>query len=319
VRSESSLPYVVDVTLRDGGYLNAWQFSRQQIKDIVYTLDEMRLDIVEVGYLNQNRHLALAACTPPELLTFLLANPLRISIAAMLRPSECCDEIFTTRHGLLTLIRIPCAVNNVSIARRVAEQATLHGFKAAINLTSISAYNQKEVMAAVIDLAKGDPPLHSVYFADSRGALGPSDVRSLIQSAAVILQVPIGFHGHDNRRLAIDNSVASLSAGASYIDASLDGLGLGGGNADLRELLRALGRPTDVPSAVFLSLGIHGRDRLQHLYTLAGKKNLEQEWIALLVDEFRDHTESLLSRLPRRKYKSYDAVQKLLSKYQVET
>jgi 4-hydroxy 2-oxovalerate aldolase len=51
-----------------------------------------------------------------------------------------------------------------------------------------------------------------------------------VQVAAEAAGIPLGFHAHDGLSLAFINSLASLNAGCRYLDASLSGLGKGGGN-----------------------------------------------------------------------------------------
>ena len=43
---------ILDCTLRDGGYINDWNFTNSQIKSIVRSLQDAQVDIVECGYLN---------------------------------------------------------------------------------------------------------------------------------------------------------------------------------------------------------------------------------------------------------------------------
>ena len=51
--------------------------------------------------------------------------------------------------------------------------------------------------------------------------------------------IPTGFHGHDNIRLAIANSLVAAESGAVLIDTTLFGIGRGSGNA-ATELMAAL-------------------------------------------------------------------------------
>jgi len=43
---------ILDCTLRDGGYINDWAFTNSQIKNIIKSLKDSHIDIVECGYLN---------------------------------------------------------------------------------------------------------------------------------------------------------------------------------------------------------------------------------------------------------------------------
>ena len=42
---------LLDCTLRDGGYINNWEFGFRVIKDIIKKLTESQVDYVEVGFL----------------------------------------------------------------------------------------------------------------------------------------------------------------------------------------------------------------------------------------------------------------------------
>jgi 4-hydroxy 2-oxovalerate aldolase len=52
----------------------------------------------------------------------------------------------------------------------------------------------------------------------------------------------VGFHAHNNLSLAVANSLAAIDAGASYIDATLLGLGAGAGNTQMEVLAGVLQR-----------------------------------------------------------------------------
>jgi 4-hydroxy 2-oxovalerate aldolase len=63
------------------------------------------------------------------------------------------------------------------------------------------------------------------------------------------MEVPVGFHAHNNLGLSIANSIAALEAGARIVDGTAGGFGAGAGNAPLELLaavLRQLGYPTSI-------------------------------------------------------------------------
>ena len=67
-------------------------------------------------------------------------------------------------------------------------------------------------------------------------------VKARISVLTEKLCIPVGFHAHNNLGLAIANSLAAISEGASYIDGSLRGLGAGAGNAQIEVLQAVLQR-----------------------------------------------------------------------------
>jgi 4-hydroxy 2-oxovalerate aldolase len=51
------------------------------------------------------------------------------------------------------------------------------------------------------------------------------------------LNVPIGFHGHNNLQLAVANSLTAIECGAQIIDVTVRGFGAGAGNTPLEVML----------------------------------------------------------------------------------
>ena len=46
---------LLDCTLRDGGYLNDWEFGRNNIVSIFERLVASRVDFIEVGFIDERR------------------------------------------------------------------------------------------------------------------------------------------------------------------------------------------------------------------------------------------------------------------------
>lgn len=81
-----------------------------------------------------------------------------------------------------------------------------------------------------------------VIIMDSAGAYLPADVSERIGALVNALDIPVGFHAHNNLGMGIANSVAAVQAGASIIDGSARGFGAGAGNAQLEVLVAVFER-----------------------------------------------------------------------------
>ena len=79
-----------------------------------------------------------------------------------------------------------------------------------------------------------------IVLMDSAGAYFPKDVTEKIGLLANRLEVPIGFHAHNNLGLSIANSLAALESGARILDGTSKGFGAGAGNAPLEMLAAVL-------------------------------------------------------------------------------
>ena len=81
-----------------------------------------------------------------------------------------------------------------------------------------------------------------INLADSAGYLLPEDVKARIKAVMDAVEVPVGFHAHNNLGMAAANTVAAVKSGATYIDATLRGLGAGAGNTQLELISGVLQR-----------------------------------------------------------------------------
>ena len=81
-----------------------------------------------------------------------------------------------------------------------------------------------------------------INLADSSGHLLPNEVSERVKTLVDGLDIPVGFHAHNNLGLAIANSIAAVEAGATYIDATCRGLGAGAGNTQLEVLAAVFDR-----------------------------------------------------------------------------
>jgi 4-hydroxy 2-oxovalerate aldolase len=180
---------------------------------------------------------------------------------------------------------------------------------ASINLTSVSAYSQSQLVHGIARLADSQS-VDCLYLADSRGALRPSEVSDLISRARAIWTGTLGFHAHDNLGHAIVNSQVAIESGCDLVDGSVKGYGLGGGNADLKGLLETLRLDHlrvlqhNALNKLAKGLNLPRHHRHKQLYQLAGAKNLEQEWVLPLIKLYGKSARPILEKIPRRRYKT---------------
>jgi 4-hydroxy 2-oxovalerate aldolase len=89
----------------------------------------------------------------------------------------------------------------------------------------------------------------AIVILDSAGSYLPDDVKIRISLLSQNLNVPVGFHAHNNLGLGISNSLVAIEAGAKIIDGAIKGFGAGAGNAQLEvlvALLEKMGNQTDI-------------------------------------------------------------------------
>lgn len=308
---------VLDVTLRDGGYLNDWQFSDAAVRTFVEALDRSGVSFVEVGYVSDDRSRPAALQCAPEYLAGLKASCRCSRLVAMLSVNEKSPEELScclrSRRDFVDVVRLPCLVERTPQVLAAAEIVAHADIACSVNLISITAYEPEEILACVEEIGRSGVA-DWLYLADSRGALLPDVAASLFAVVRRLWPGTLGFHAHDNLGMAVTNSQLALSAGFDLIDASLNGYGLGGGNTDLLAAL-ALAPPgnPDHPQIIaavqdLIARELPPRPPYQPLYPLAGLKNTEQEWVPDIWEIHGESSESFLTQLPWRRYKYVEEV-----------
>ncbi|GAG45374.1 unnamed protein product, partial [marine sediment metagenome] len=47
---------ILDCTIRDGGYLNNWKFSKQLVKDLYRAVSKSGVDLIEIGFRSSDKY-----------------------------------------------------------------------------------------------------------------------------------------------------------------------------------------------------------------------------------------------------------------------
>lgn len=254
---------LVDVTLRDGSHAVSHSFTKEQAVQIAQGLDQSGVDIIEIshgdGLGGSSINYGLSAVPEMELIDAAAKVIKHARLGALLLP------------GIGTIEDLKEAYDHGVRGLRVATHVT----EADVAIQHIRAAKGKEMFVCgflmMVHMAEPEKILEQakifeeagadyVNLADSAGHLTPDEVRRRISLLTEHLDIPVGFHAHNNLGLAIANSMAAIEEGASYIDGSLRGLGAGAGNAQM-----------EVLQAVLQQRGIRSGADLERLLEVAEK------------------------------------------------
>jgi 4-hydroxy 2-oxovalerate aldolase len=305
-RNDGPRPLILDVTIRDGGYLNDWQFSPRHIDAAISIAARAGADIIEVGYFDDEQGLPEGAACPPAMLRRVRPLAADTLLAAMIRPSVTDPEsVLGARKGLVDLLRLPVDVRRPHLAAALARRCVAHGFAVSFNFTSISCFTSAQLAAATAAVAA---QATMIYLADSRGALRAADIAPAVAAVRSAWDGLIGYHAHDNLGLAVATTEAALAAGCELIDGSIAGAGIGGRNLRLDDALRIAMRTradlAPAPEALAAGeaqIGVPPPGEEMPLYRLAGERNIRQEWVEPLMKRFgAARARAVIERLPRR-------------------
>jgi isopropylmalate/homocitrate/citramalate synthase len=118
--------------------------------------------------------------------------------------------------------------DSLAVAKRVVERARADGRLSAITISVAfgcpfeGEVDEDRVLELVGEVASASPD--AIGLADTIGVAVPGQVRRLVSRAAK-LPSPIVGHFHNTRNTGYANALAALEAGATFVDASIGGLG----------------------------------------------------------------------------------------------
>ena len=76
-----------------------------------------------------------------------------------------------------------------------------------------------------------------IYFADSLGSATPESIEDIVNALKINWTGKLGIHAHDNRGLALSNTIKAMECGVEWVDSTITGIGRGPGNAKTEELI----------------------------------------------------------------------------------
>jgi len=228
------VPQILDVTLRDGGYVNGWNFSTSDAIKIVSTLTKAGVPRIEVGYyrprlVSKGSEFPGPMCCCSEYLKAVSEVRSKSSLTVMVHLVDICEDDykFLADHGI-SFVRFVIPTQTIPPIEAQINAAHKAGLGCSINLIRLSERSPEQV----ISCARRAEAMGAdwLYTADSNGSMFPDQVSMIFQELARDIRIPLGFHAHDSLRLAFANSLAAVRMGSNMLDSSLGGMGKGAGN-----------------------------------------------------------------------------------------
>ncbi len=227
---------ILDCTIRDGGYLNDWDFDKKFVRELYRNLSRTGIDIIEIGLRNiQKKGCGIWYSTPEELIHELFDDISGASIALLIDQDEVdLDRIPESTKSLVSLYRVTSHKDKVPQALELCDEIKRRGYRTSLQLMGIVGYSQEEKAALVKPLSASS--VDYIYFADSYGSLFPGQIQELVEWLKPTGK-KIGFHPHNNLQLAFANTLEAIRCGIDIVDGTVYGMGRGAGNLPLEVLI----------------------------------------------------------------------------------
>jgi len=234
---------VCDATLRDGSHAYSHQITIEQVQAYAVAAEAAGYDFVEVGHGNglgaSSLQVGESLVPEEEMLRAAKAclQKARLSVHVIPGFATIKRELTNAMAAGVDLFRIGCHCTEADLSQRHISYVRSMG-REVWGVLMMSHMASEDVLLEECKKMQSYGA-QGVVLMDSAGAYMPKDVTQKVGLLASKLEVPVGFHAHNNLGLAVANSLAALEAGARIIDGTSKGFGAGAGNAPL-ELLAAV-------------------------------------------------------------------------------
>lgn len=229
---------LLDCTLRDGGYINDWEFGHSVITGTYKRLDAAGVDFIEVGFLDDRRPFDINRTIQPDTNCFneiFRGVEKKSAIPVAMIDYGTCDiaNIGDCSSSFIDGIRVIFKKEKIESALPFCKAIKEKGYKLFIQAISITAYSDLEMLEYVQKINEIKPYAFSIV--DTYGLL---DHRKLTNYFNLINNnldpdIIIGYHAHNNFQLAFSNSIKFLGLETKrtvVVDSTVYGMGKSAGN-----------------------------------------------------------------------------------------
>ncbi|WP_232478222.1 aldolase catalytic domain-containing protein [Pseudomonas alkylphenolica] len=307
---------LLDCTLRDGGYYNAWNFETGLINEYLQAMAALGVHYVELGLRSlQNEGFQGPCAFTTEDFVNSLDIPESVTPGVMINAVELVSKNVDLESVLerllpvdaaasrIKLVRVACHVHEFAEALPASAWLKERGFMVGFNLMQVADRTKEEIEALAQEASKW--PLDVLYFADSMGSMCPAECSQIISWLRRHWTGALGIHTHDNMGLALQNSLRALDDGATWLDATVTGMGRGPGNARTEYLVLELAERFDLKPNISPLMGLIQRFFLpmqqrcgwgtNTYYYLAGKYGIHPTYIQAMLADSRYSDEDVLA------------------------
>jgi 4-hydroxy 2-oxovalerate aldolase len=237
--------HVIDTTLRDGSHAVSHSYTVEQVTAIAAGLDEAGVDLIELshgdGITGSTYNYGFSGVDEKVLIEAASGVVKNAKLTILLLPGiGTIEDLKVFKELGAGAVRVATHVTEADIsAQHIAAAKDMDMMAVGFLMMVHMAEPEKIVEQALLMESYG---ADYINLADSAGHLLPEEVAVRVKAVADAVKIPVGFHAHNNLSLAVANTLAAIDAGASYVDATLRGIGAGAGNTQLEVLAGVLDR-----------------------------------------------------------------------------
>ncbi|HZK53587.1 MAG TPA: hypothetical protein VFC84_05290 [Desulfosporosinus sp.] len=231
---------LLDCTLRDGGYINDWNFGENSIQDIEHKIVSTGVEIFEIGFLKDEPYINdRTVFNSVHQISDIIGPKLPdVQYAAMIEvvnplPIEKLEQ---RAEETIDIIRVIVWKSMLQEGFDYCKGVVERGYKLCVQPARVDQYSFEEFIQMIKLFNKLDPM--AVYVVDSFGTQNKDAILEYFILADDYLkpEIALGYHGHNNLQQAFGIAEAFIELGLKrdiIVDGSIYGIGRGAGNLNL--------------------------------------------------------------------------------------
>ena len=226
---------ILDCTLREGGYVNNWDFGYQNIRDIISDLTLANIKYVECGYLKQENHSQDSSIfsSISDFMNVISEDNSDTVYTLMINYGEYDISLISDCPSENIGLRIAFKKDEVQEALDYCERVKAKGYKVFVNPMHSFSYSSTEFIDLIEMVNKIEP--YALTIVDTTGSMKEKDILSLfyLTDSNLNSDIALAFHSHNGQQLSFTNAQSLIKVSRNrelIIDSTVFGIGRGSGN-----------------------------------------------------------------------------------------
>ncbi|MBQ8630058.1 MAG: aldolase catalytic domain-containing protein [Oscillospiraceae bacterium] len=239
--------WVLDVTLRDGGCVNDFNFGQAYMEKILFAQEAAGIDVIEMGYIDEkkgsysNRTQYINEQVIHQSLLKNKKNGTKY-VAMMDYGKYNVDNLLPRTADSIDGIRLAFHKKNRQDIVEIGKTIMKKGYEFYIQPMITLRYTDAELLDLIDMVNRELPDAAGFYIVDSFGEMRPNDMERVLNLVDhnLVPSMTLGFHSHNNLQMSYSNAIAMLNFPTNrnlMLDCSIMGMGKGAGNLNTELLL----------------------------------------------------------------------------------
>lgn len=241
---------VLDVTLRDGGCVNNFNFGQTYMEKILAAQEASGVDVIEMGYIDEGKgsehdrtqyineqviHQCILKKKKIGITYVVMMDYGKFDVNKLQPRTE--DSI----DGIRVAFHKKDRINAIALSRKIIEK----GYQLYVQPMITLRYSDAELLELLELVNTKLPDASGFYIVDTFGEMRPNDMSRLLNFVDhnLVPTMALGFHSHNNLQMSYSNAISMLQFPTNrelMLDCSIMGMGKGAGNLNTELLLEHL-------------------------------------------------------------------------------